>query len=104
MAAMFVSQPAEGTTGLTDSEIIDVVHGAGLVDDEVDACIEDELFGPWVTSATERTTTDTDLWAAGAAGFSTPTIVVNGEVWDRSVDVMDFIQSKITLTGDPGSQ
>ncbi|MEQ1737223.1 MAG: thioredoxin domain-containing protein [Rhodoglobus sp.] len=97
MSAMYVNQPAEGTTGLTDAEIIDVVHGAGLVDEDVDACIEDELFGPWVTAATERTTSNTDLWAAGAQGFSTPTIVVNGEVWDRSIDVMDFIQSKITV-------
>lgn len=97
MAAMYVSQPAEGTTGLSNSEIIDVVHAAGLENDEVDTCIEDELFGPWVTSATERTTGDADLIAPGAQGFSTPTIVVNGEVWDRTIDVMDFIQSKITV-------
>ena len=96
MAAMFTNQPAEGTTGLSDAEIIDVVHGAGLVNDDVDACIEDELFGPWVTAATERTTSDPDLVAPGAEGFSTPTIVVNGEVWDRTIDVMDFIQSKIS--------
>jgi protein-disulfide isomerase len=102
MAAMFTSQPAEGTTGLSDDEIIDVVHGAGLVDEDVDACIEDEFFAPWVTAATERATADTDLWAPGAQGLSTPTIVVNGEVWDRSVDVMDFIQSKISTT-DPGT-
>ncbi len=96
MNAMFANQPAEGTTGLSDDEIIDVVHGAGLVDEDVDACIEDELFGPWVTAATERATNDPDLIASGAQGFSTPTIVVNGEVWDRTVDVMDFIQSHIS--------
>lgn len=103
MAAMFVGQPQEGTTGLTNAEIIDLVHGAGLDDPDVDACIDDELFGPWVTSATERTTTNGDLIAPGAQGFSTPTIVVNGEVWDRSIDVMDFIQSKISIE-DPGTE
>ena len=72
------------------------MHGAGLDDEDVDACIEDELFGPWVTAATERTIGNADLIAVGAQGFSTPTIVVNGEVWDRSIDVMEFIQSKIT--------
>jgi protein-disulfide isomerase len=102
MTAMFANQPAEGTTGLSDDEIIDVVHGAGLVDEEVDACIEDELFGPWVTAATERTLGDADLIVPGAEGFSTPTIVVNGVVWDRSIDVMDFIQGQISTT-DPGS-
>ncbi len=96
MNAMYVNQPAEGTTGLTDKEIIDIVHGAGLDDPDVDACIEDELFGPWVTSATERTTGNPDLIAVGAQGFSTPTIVVNGEVWDRSIDVMEFIQSHLS--------
>jgi protein-disulfide isomerase len=104
MNAMFANQPAEGTTGQTDKEIIAVVHAAGLDDEDVDACIEDELFGPWVTSATERTTNNPDLIAVGAQGFSTPTIVVNGEVWDRSIDVMDFIQSKITVAGDGANE
>jgi len=101
MSAMYVSQPAEGTAGLTSSEIIDVVHGAGLDDADVDACIKSNHFEPWLTAATDRTTSDADLIAPGAQGFSTPTIVVNGEVWDRSGDIMDFIQSHITAT--PGS-
>jgi len=102
MTALYTNQPAEGTSGLTDAELIDVVHGAGLVNEDVDACIEDELFGPWVTAATDRQTNNPDLVAPGAQGFSTPTIVVNGEVWDRSVDVMDFIQSHISAS-DPGT-
>lgn len=100
MAAMYAQQPQEGTTGLTNAEIVDVVHGAGLEDADVDQCIEDESFGPWVTATTDRATNDESLWAAGATGLSTPTIVVNGEVWDRSVDILQFIQSKVTLTGD----
>jgi len=102
MAAFYAGQPEEGTTGLTDKEIIDLVHGAGLVNDDVDACIEDELFVPWITSATERTTSDPDLVVEGQPGFSTPTIVVNGVVWDRSNDVMEFIQSAISPS-DPGT-
>ena len=103
MYAMYTNQPAEGTIGLTDDEIIDVVHGAGLVDEDVDACIEDELFGPWVTAATERATNDPDLVAPGAQGLSTPTVVVNGEIWDRSNDVMEFIQSHIAAP-EPGTE
>jgi protein-disulfide isomerase len=102
MSAMYTNQPAEGTTGLTDAEMIEVVHGAGLENDDVDACIEDELFGPWVTAATDRTVNDPDLIAEGSQGFTTPTIVVNGEIWDRTIDVMDFIQSKIS-TSDSGT-
>jgi protein-disulfide isomerase len=98
MSAMYTNQPAEGTTGLTDDEMIEIVHGAGLENDDVDACIEDEIFGPWVTAATDRTVNNPDLVAEGAQGFTTPTIVVNGEVWDRTVDVMDFIQSKMSAS------
>jgi protein-disulfide isomerase len=102
MSAMFTNQPPEGTSGLSDDEIIDVVHGAGLVDEDVDACIEDELFAPWVAAATQRAANDPDLVLPGAAGLSTPTIVVNGEIWDRSIDVMDFIRSKISTTPEAG--
>lgn len=104
MAAMFVNQPAEGTTGLSNDEIVDVVHGAGLEDDEVDQCIQDEFFAPWVRAATDRATSDPDLVAPGAQGLSTPTIVVNGEIWDRTVDVMEFIQSKITTEDDAATE
>ena len=40
MAAMFANQPEEGTAGLTDEELIDIVHSAGVEDDAVDACID----------------------------------------------------------------
>jgi hypothetical protein len=95
MAAMYAQQPEEGTTGLSDQQIIDVVHSAGLEDEDVDACIDDESFGPWVSAATARATQNPDLIAPGAQGLSTPTVVVNGELWDRSVDVLQFIQSHI---------
>jgi protein-disulfide isomerase len=101
MTAMYAQQPEEGTTGLTNNQILDVVHSAGLEDEDVDQCISDESFGPWVTAATTRATGDQSLWAAGAQGLSTPTVVVNGELWDRSVDVMQFIQSHIAAEETP---
>jgi protein-disulfide isomerase len=101
MTAMYAQQPDEGTTGLTNGQILDVVHSAGLEDEDVDQCISDESFGPWVTAATTRATGDQSLWAAGAQGLSTPTVVVNGELWDRSVDVMQFIQSHIAAEETP---
>jgi protein-disulfide isomerase len=101
MAAMYANQPAEGTTGLTNGELVDLVHDAGLTDEAVDTCIEDEFFAPWVLASTTRASNDPDLIPAGAAGLSTPTVVVNGELWDRTVDVLQLIQSKIgTGEGD----
>ncbi|MBX3193480.1 MAG: thioredoxin domain-containing protein [Schumannella sp.] len=96
MAAMYAGQPEEGTTGLTDAAIIDLVHGAGLVDDEVDTCIDDEFYAPWVAAATRRATSDASLVVPGNAGLSTPTVVVNGQLWDRSTDVLSFIQSQMS--------
>jgi len=100
MAAMYANQPAEGTTGLTDDQLLEVVHGAGLTDDEVDTCITDEFFAPWVRSATDRATSRADLVVPGNAGLSTPTVVVNGELWDRSTDVLTFIQSHLGVGAD----
>ena len=97
MEAMFVNQPSEGTTGLNDQELIDVVHEAGLVDEAVDECIDDTFFEPWVRSATDRATSDPALIAPSTGRFSTPTVVVNGQMWDRTVDVMQFIQSHIAV-------
>jgi protein-disulfide isomerase len=95
MDAMYAGQPAEGTSGLSNDELVDLVHGAGVEDADIDQCIQDEFFAPWVAAATERATANTDLLAAGAAGFSTPTVVVNGEVWDRTVDLLELIHAEI---------
>ena len=54
MAAMYVNQPAETSTGLTNGEIVDVAKGAGVDDADVDKCINGASFESWVTAATER--------------------------------------------------
>ncbi|TXK19722.1 thioredoxin domain-containing protein [Homoserinibacter sp. GY 40078] len=77
MAAMYANQPDEQTTGLTNAEIVSVVEGAGVTNDDVTQCITDETFTPWVTTATSR---------SGVQG--TPTVIVNGTTWDSST--MDF--------------
>lgn len=93
VAAMFANQPEEGTTGLGTSAILDVVHGAGVNGEAVDRCITDDVFDPFVQANTDRATSDPAL--RGSQGFSTPTLVVDGVVWDRSVDALDFIKAAI---------
>lgn len=93
-AAMFRSQPSEGTPGLNDDEILRLVHDAGPADAAVDACIRDESFAPFVAANTDRATTDSHL--RGPRGFSTPTLVVDGELWDRSTDPLSFIEAAIS--------
>ena len=55
--AMFVNQPEENTTGLTDVEIQSIASAVGVAD-EVVARIPDHEFTSWVRSATERASQD----------------------------------------------
>lgn len=83
--ALFLAQPAEGTTGLTDVELADVARDAG-VEEDVAATIESSAylgegpddpatFVPWVAAATEQGSRD-----LGRLG--TPTILLDGEKLD----------------------
>lgn len=93
-ATMFRSQPSESTPGLSDDEILRLVRDAGVADAAVDACIRDESFAPFVAANTDRATTDPHL--RGPRGFSTPTLVVDGQLWDRSADPLTFIEAAIS--------
>ena len=73
MQAMFANQPDEGTSGLTNEQIIQV---AALVEvTGIDACVNDVEYGGFVAAMTDETPI-----APGASGIGTPTIAINGEV------------------------
>ncbi len=80
MQAMFENQPSEGTTGLTDDQILEIASAAGVTG--IDACVTDQTYAKYVTARTQ----DTPI-APGNSGIGTPTVAINGEV--------------ISLTGDP---
>jgi len=85
MAAMFAQQAQERTAGMNNGALVDVVHSAGLENDEVDACITGESFTPWVTAATQR-----------SGVRRTPTIVINGTVWDaQAIDFQAFLSAEL---------
>ena len=73
MQAMFADQPAEGTTGLTNEQILEIAGGVGVTG--IDACVNDGEYSGFVTTMTAKTPV-----APGAGGIGTPTIAVNGEV------------------------
>jgi protein-disulfide isomerase len=85
MAAMYEQQPSEGTAGLGNSAIVDVVTSTGLDVPEINTCITDELFTPWVGAASDRALggplPNTDVASVGG----TPTILVNGVQYDGSL-------------------
>jgi protein-disulfide isomerase len=68
---LFQQQPAEGSAGLTDAQLIALASQAGAKAPAVGTCIDDDTFKDWVSSATEASSKD---------GISaTPTVQLNGD-------------------------
>lgn len=89
MAAMYAQQPSEGGPGLGNGGLVDIVTSTGLDDPDVNQCVTDESFTPWVTAATSR-----------SGVRSTPTIIINGTQWDgQAQEFPDFVNSEIAKLG-----
>lgn len=73
MKAMYASQPAEGSTGLTDDEIASIASQAGATNSA--SCISNGTYTKYVTSMTPKTPI-----APGSTSIGTPTIAINGQV------------------------
>jgi protein-disulfide isomerase len=84
MAAFYARQPKEGTTGLTNGQIVRLVRNAGVSSNDVATCITGESYRSWVATATGRFVADpANMNSAGQIG--TPTILVNGKLYSDSV-------------------
>jgi protein-disulfide isomerase len=77
LQAMFENQPAEGSDGLSNNEIIDIAAGVGVTG--IESCVDDGTYAGFVTTMTEQTPIQ-----PGAQGIATPTVTVNGEVISNS--------------------
>jgi protein-disulfide isomerase/uncharacterized membrane protein YphA (DoxX/SURF4 family) len=70
--AVYADQPAEGSAGLSDQDLIDKAVAAGAKADAVSGPIRDRAFSQWVTNATDT---------ASRQGInSTPTVFVDGKL------------------------
>jgi protein-disulfide isomerase len=89
--ALFANQPAEKTSGKTDSELFSTVSGAGSGSANVKSCITSQQFVPWVTAATARVHPSGDQKVfTGVAKTpitfgGTPTVFVNGVQYTGSL-------------------
>lgn len=76
--ALFVNQPAEGTSGMKNSTLKEIVASGGADSDDVASCIDSETFRTWVSEATDRTkgpVPNSDLERI----TGTPTVLVDGQ-------------------------
>lgn len=70
LATMYEQQPAEGSAGLTDDQLIDIAKSVGLPD-SVGQCIKDNSYSTYIEAKTK------DVLTGGVQ--STPTVFVNGK-------------------------
>ena len=84
-ASLFANQPAESSSGLDDSVLIELASAAGADSDAVAECINGKTFSSFITAMTTSAVNNPDL-AGASGGFGTPTIMVNGQRYNGPVD------------------
>jgi protein-disulfide isomerase len=84
---LFADQPAEGSAGLTDQQLIDEATKAGATPPaSFNQCVITGKYKLAVTNETSRAAKDASLRSPGSNGFGTPTVMVNGKKADLSDD------------------
>ena len=82
MAALFSNQPAEGTSGLTDDELV-----ALSVDGEsIAACVDSGRYAEWSKRNTDAAVTGPIVGAEISSIQGTPTILVNGRQYTGAIN------------------
>jgi hypothetical protein len=93
---MYVGQGTENTAGLSNAQMVSLVHGAGLKNGDVDKCINGVTFKSWVTAATNRTKAGPLPNSSLPAVSGTPTVLINGQQYVGSLTdggaFTDFVQ------------
>ena len=97
MEAMYKGQGTEGTAGLSNAQMVTLVHGAGLRNGDVDKCISGVTFKSWVTSATTRALAGPLPNSPSLQAITgTPTVLINGQEYKGSLTdtgaFTDFVQ------------
>lgn len=87
--ALYANQPQEGTPGLTDAQLQQLAASVNPANQaEIDSCIKNKTFVPWVKAMTDAALNGPMTAAAKAAGetsVGTPTVIVNGQKYTGSI-------------------
>jgi protein-disulfide isomerase len=97
---LYENQPAEQTSGLTNSKILSLLGDAGAGSSKITGCVNGESFKSWVTAATARVENGTFVGVATVpeAFPGTPTVFVDGAPYSGSLTdaaaFASFVNSK----------
>jgi protein-disulfide isomerase len=80
---LFAEQPAEGSAGLTNQELIDKGTQVGAPASFA-TCVNSGTYSKSAAAETARAIKDTSLRAPDSDGFGTPTVMANGKRVDLS--------------------
>ncbi len=84
--AFFTQQPAEGTAGLDNASIKDLIQAAGATNTTaINSCIDAGTFEKWAQTATDRSLTGPLPGTQVANVTGTPTVLVNGVQYTESL-------------------
>ncbi|MCH1884367.1 thioredoxin domain-containing protein [Agrococcus sp. ARC_14] len=106
-SAMYDSQPAENTSGLSNDEIVEVAEGAGIdTSTGIADCITEGRFMSWVEDATVRAGSEPLPGTENVVADRTPTVIVNGQQYPGSPADAAGFQAFVTAaagqqTGEP---
>jgi len=84
--ALFAQQPTEGTAGLDDAAIKDIVASTNPTNmSAINKCIDDKTFEKWAQAATDRALSGPLPGSQVASVSGTPTVLVNGVQYQGSL-------------------
>jgi protein-disulfide isomerase len=99
---MYADQPAEESTGLTNSKIISMLSSSGASGSKIAGCVNGESFKKWVTVATARANVSVFGGDSTTSKISTPTVFVNGQQYTGTLTdtstFNDFVNQQVPGT------
>jgi protein-disulfide isomerase len=103
---MYAKQPREGTGGLSNSQIVDVMNDAGVHSmSKITPCVMTEKFKDWVLASTDRALTGPLPDSNAKKVLGTPTIIVDGQSYPvTSTDVSSAAAFAAFVEQAAGSQ
>lgn len=101
--ALLTDQPAEGSAGLTDEEILDRAEAAGVTAiGQITRCVQEERYKPWIREATARALAGPIPNSALSKIDAPLTVLVNGQQFIPTADFdpAELAQFVVQAAGD----